>query len=139
MMTKHNHESPSGWRDYYWNKLGAYLRAVKIAPVRRFLEEFKSHANIDIVDETWTKDCVLHLTGAQVPAGRDGQKTIGRMIFAAFGDLHVEVNDTIVEGDRVVERQSATAIHKGEFNGIPRRARKSPGQRTTSIASRMGR
>jgi predicted ester cyclase/uncharacterized protein YndB with AHSA1/START domain len=114
----------NGWRDYYWTKLGEYLRARKIAPVRRFLEEFKNHANIDIVDETWTKDSVLHLTGFPLPAGREGQKTIGRTIFAAFGDIHVEVNDTIVEGDRVVERHSATAVHKGEFNGIPATGKK---------------
>jgi predicted ester cyclase len=41
------------------------------------------------------------------------------MIFAAFGNVHVDVNDTIVEGDRVVERHTATAVHKGEFMGIP--------------------
>jgi predicted ester cyclase len=114
----------NGWRDYYWTKLGEYLRARKMAPVRRFLEEFKNHANIDIVDETWTKDSVLHLTGFPLPAGREGQKTIGRTIFAAFGDIHVEVNDTIVEGDLVVERHSATAVHKGEFNGIPATGKK---------------
>jgi predicted ester cyclase len=59
-----------------------------------------------------------------LPAGRDAQKNIGRAIFAAFGDVHVEVNDTIVEGDRVVERHTATAIHKGEFNGIPATGKK---------------
>lgn len=107
-----------GWHDYYWSKLGEYLHARKIAPVRKFLEEFKNHANIDVVDETWTKDSVLHLTGFPVSAGREGQKGIGRKIFSAFGDVHVEVNDTIVEGDRVVERHTATAVHKGEFNGI---------------------
>lgn len=108
----------AGWRDHYWNKLGDYLRARKVRPVRRFLEEFKNQANIDIVDETWTADCVLHLTGFSLPAGREAQKNIGRDIFAAFGNVHVEVNDTIVEGDRVVERHAATAVHKGEFNGI---------------------
>jgi predicted ester cyclase/uncharacterized protein YndB with AHSA1/START domain len=113
-----------GWRDHYWNTIGDYLRAKKIAPVQRFLEEFKNHANIDIVDQTWTSDCVLHLTGFPLPAGRDAQKNIGRAIFAAFGDVHVEVNDTIVEGDRVVERHTATAIHKGTFNGIPATGKK---------------
>ena len=103
----------NGWRDYYWTKLGEYLRARKIAPVRRFLEDFKNHANIDIVDETWTADCVLHVPGMALAPGRDAQKTVGRMIFAAFGNVHVEVNDTIVVGDRVVERHSAIAVHKG--------------------------
>jgi predicted ester cyclase/uncharacterized protein YndB with AHSA1/START domain len=113
-----------GWRDHYWNKLGNYLRAKKVAPVRRFLDEFKNHANIDVVDETWTADCVLHVTGFPMPPGRDAQKNIGRKIFAAFGDVHVEVNDTIVEGDRVVERHSVSAVHKGEFNGFPATGRK---------------
>jgi len=114
----------SGWRTHYWNKLGEYLRAKKVAPVRRFLAEFKNHANIDVVDETWTPDAVLHVTGFPLPPGRDAQKNVGRTIFAAFGDLHVEVNDTIVEGDRVVERHTAHAVHKGEFMGIPATGKK---------------
>jgi predicted ester cyclase/uncharacterized protein YndB with AHSA1/START domain len=113
-----------GWRDYYWSKLAGYLRGRKIAPVRKFLEEFKNQANIDIVDETWTEDCVLHLTGFSLPGGREAQKNIGRAIFGAFGNIHVDVNDTIVEGDRVVERHTATAVHQGEFNGIPATGRK---------------
>jgi len=55
---------------------------------------------------------------------RDAQKNVGRAIFAAFGDVHVEVNDTIVEGDRVVERHTARAVHKGEFQGIPATGKK---------------
>jgi predicted ester cyclase len=41
------------------------------------------------------------------------------MIFDAFSDVHVIVNDTIVEGDRVVERHTARARHTGTFNGVP--------------------
>ena len=117
-------EINTGWRTHYWNKLGPYLRSRKIAPVRRFLEEFKNHANLAVVDETWTADCQLHVTGFNLPPGRDAQKNIGKAIFAAFGDVHVEVNDTIVEGDRVVERHTATAVHKGEFMGIPATGKK---------------
>jgi predicted ester cyclase len=32
--------------------------------------------------------------------------------------VRVTVNDTIVEGDRVVERHTARARHSGTFNGI---------------------
>jgi predicted ester cyclase/uncharacterized protein YndB with AHSA1/START domain len=113
-----------GWREHYWNKLGEYLRAKKVSVVRRFLDEFKNRANIDVVDETWTPDCLLHVTGIPIPPGREGQKNIGRAIFAAFGDVHVEVNDTIVEGDRVVERHTAHAVHKGEFMGVPATGKK---------------
>jgi predicted ester cyclase len=106
-----------GWRDYYWNRLAAYLRKAKIAPVRRFMDEFKNHENIDIVDETWTADCVLHVPGFTEQVSRQSQKSIGKAIFEAFGEVHVEIVDTIVEGDRVVERHKATAISKGAFMG----------------------
>jgi predicted ester cyclase/uncharacterized protein YndB with AHSA1/START domain len=121
---EHYENINTGWRDHYWNRLGPYLREKKVAVVRRFLAEFKNRANLDVVDETWTPDCVLHVTGIPIPAGREGQKSIGRTIFAAFGDVHVDVNDTIVEGDRVVERHTAHAVHKGEFMGVPATGKK---------------
>ncbi len=34
------------------------------------------------------------------------------------------VDDTIVEGDRVVERHTARAVHKGEFHGVPASGKK---------------
>ena len=115
---EHVEEISGGWRTHYWSKLPEYLRNRQIAPVRLFLEEFKNHANLDIVDTTWTSDCQLHVPGMELPRGWEAQKKVGAMIFAAFGDVHVEVNQTIVEGDRVVERHSATAVHKGEFLGL---------------------
>jgi predicted ester cyclase/uncharacterized protein YndB with AHSA1/START domain len=115
---EHVDEISAGWHTYYWSKLPEYLRNRQIAPVRLFLEQFKNHANLDIVNETWTTDCQLHVPGMQLPRGWDAQKKVGAMIFAAFGDVHVEVNQTIVEGDRVVERHTATAVHKGEFLGL---------------------
>jgi predicted ester cyclase len=101
-----------------------YLRNSNVAVVRRFLDEFKNHAKLDVVDETWTADSVLHVPGFQLPPGRAGQKQIGKAIFAAFSNVHVAVNDTIVEGDRVVERHTATAVHSGEFMGIPATGKK---------------
>ena len=111
-------ETDEGWRKYYWNPMAEYLRSSKVAMVRRFLDEFKNQANLDIVDETWTEDCVLHVAGFEVPPGRAGQKQVGKVIFSAFTKVHVDVVDTIVEGDRVVERHHAAAVHTGEFMGI---------------------
>src|SRR5262249_25017854 len=111
-------ETSAGWPKYYWGPLADYLRSSKVAVVRRFLDEFKNRANLDVVDETWTADCVLHVPGFQVPPGRAGQKQVGKAIFSAFSNVHVAVNDTVVEGDRVVERHTATAVHSGEFMGF---------------------
>jgi ketosteroid isomerase-like protein/uncharacterized protein YndB with AHSA1/START domain len=114
----HFDEINQGWRDYYWTKMATYFRDEKVAVVRRFMEEFKNKANLDIVDELFAPDFVLHLPGVTLPPGPAGQKTIGKAIFAAFSGVNVTVNDTIVEGDTVVERHTARAVHSGEFNGV---------------------
>ncbi len=108
-----------GWRTYYWTKMAPYFREQKVAVVRRFMEEFKNKENLDIVFELFTPDFVLHLPGAQLPPGPESQKAVGKSIFSSFTKVHVTVNDTIVEGDRVVERHTAHAVHSGEFNGVP--------------------
>jgi uncharacterized protein YndB with AHSA1/START domain/ketosteroid isomerase-like protein len=121
---KHFDEINSGWRDYYWSKMAAYFRDQKVAVVRRFMEEFKNKANLDIVDELFTQNFVLHLPGAVLPPGPEGQKAIGKAVFEAFSEVHVTVEDTIVEGNRVVERHIAHAVHSGEFNGVPATGKK---------------
>lgn len=112
-------EITNGWHIYYWTKLADYLREEKVAIVRRFMEEFKNRANLDIVFELFTPDFQLHLPGAVLPPGPESQKQIGKSVFAAFSGVQVTINDTIVEGDRVVERHTARARHTGTFNGIP--------------------
>jgi uncharacterized protein YndB with AHSA1/START domain/ketosteroid isomerase-like protein len=108
-----------GWRKYYWSKMAPYFRSEKVAVVRRFMEEFKNRENLDIVDEVMTSDFVLHLPGKKLPPGPGSQKAVGKAIFNAFSEVHVTANDTIVEGDRVVERHTAHAVHSGAFEGVP--------------------
>jgi predicted ester cyclase len=59
-----------------------------------------------------------------LPPGPTSQKAVGKAIFDAVSDVHVTVNDTIVEDDRVVERHTARATHAGEFNGVPATGKK---------------
>jgi ketosteroid isomerase-like protein len=113
-----------GWRKYYWSKMAPYFRSEKVAVVRRFMEEFKNRENLDIVDEVMTPDFVLHLPGKKLPPGPASQKAVGKAIFDAFSEVHVTANDTIVEGDRVVERHTAHAVHSGAFEGVPATGRK---------------
>ena len=112
-------EINKGWHTHYWLKMAAYFREQKVAVVQRFMEEFKNKANLDIVDELFTSDFVLHLPGTKLPPGPSSQKAVGKVIFDAFSGVHVTVNQTIVEGDRVVERHTARARHTGTFQGIP--------------------
>ena len=113
----------NGWRDYYWVPISEYLRDAKLRPVRRLVYELKNHGNLASVDEVFGEKSEVHLKlDAELAgcprSGRELQKEIGRRVFAAFSDVHVEVEDQIVEGDRVVQRQRATGVHTGEFMGI---------------------
>jgi predicted ester cyclase/uncharacterized protein YndB with AHSA1/START domain len=112
-------QTADAWRDHYWVPIAEYLRDAKVRPARRFLLDFKNRANLEAVDETWSEDSVLHYAGSDLGGGRAPQKNIGRLVFDAFANVRVELEDQIVEGDRVVERHRATGVHAGEFMGIP--------------------
>jgi len=119
----------NGWRDYYWVPIGEFLRDAKLRPVRRLVYELKNHGQLACVDEIFAEKSALHLTlDAELAgcdaSGRELQRELGRRVFAAFTDVHVEIEDQIVEGDRVVLRQRATGVHTGEFMGIAATGRK---------------
>jgi len=89
------------------------------AVTRRFLEEFKNRHNFDVIDDLFSPRAVIHLPAEGLPEGPEGQKAIGRVIFAAFPDVHVTLEYAIAEGNLVAERHTARATHQGEFMGIP--------------------
>ncbi len=120
----HFDEVGKGWQTFYWTKLAEYLRDEKVAVVRRFVGEFTKMENLDIVDELFTSDFVLHVPGVTLPSGPESWKALGKAFFSAFSEVQVTVEDTIVEGDRVAERHRTRAIHTGEFNGVPATGRK---------------
>ncbi len=120
----HFDEINKGWQKFYWTKMAAYFRDEKVAVVRRFVEKFTKMENLDIVDELFTTDFVFHVPGAALPLGPESWKVLGKAFFIAFSEVQVTVEDTIVEGDRVVERHRTRAVHTGEFNGVPATGRK---------------
>jgi steroid delta-isomerase-like uncharacterized protein len=40
-------------------------------------------------------------------------------LYRAFPDLHITIEDLIEEGDKVVEKDTVTGTHRGEYNGLP--------------------
>ncbi len=54
----------------------------------------------------------LKATGAQL------LKEVFGTLHRAFPDLHVEVEDVIAEGDKVVGRNTVTGTHQGEYMGM---------------------
>lgn len=92
--------------------------------VSRFAEEFKNKANHNIVDELFAENFTHHFKDPRLPAGRPTMKLLGQSVVAAFPDVHATVEDLLADGDKVIERTTATGTHKGTFNGIPATDRK---------------
>jgi steroid delta-isomerase-like uncharacterized protein len=60
-----------------------------------------------------------HALPPGLPGGLEGRTMFVSAFMAAFPDIHIHVDDTVAEGDRLVTRWSAHGTHKGELLGIP--------------------
>jgi len=86
--------------------------------IREFTRIFKNEHNVDGVRHLFDKDFVHHFRDP-LPAGFEGLCQVGIMMNGAFPDVVVTDEDLIAAGDRVVERSSAKATHKGPLMGRP--------------------
>ena len=50
--------------------------------------------------------------------GPEGFKEYVRAYRSAFSDLHIQIEDQIAEGDKVVTRWTGTGTHDGDLAGI---------------------
>jgi hypothetical protein len=70
------------------------------------------------IDEVFEPDVKQH-----TPFEATGVQTLKEMVFArlyrAFPDLHITVEELIEEGDKLVERDTVTGTHQGEYMGLP--------------------
>jgi ketosteroid isomerase-like protein len=87
------------------------------AIMRRMIEEIWNQGRLEVADELFAPDATS--PGLPLPPGPEGVKLVAGMFLRAFPDLHMEIEDIIAEGDRVVGRFTETATHQGEFMGVP--------------------
>ena len=88
------------------------------ATLRRLVDEVWNGRNIDALPEVYTEDAALRF-GDQALIGiaaiRDDYM---RPFQAAFPDLHHEVIDLLIDGDRVALRLHGRGTQEGEYLGI---------------------
>ena len=85
--------------------------------VRAFQNEIFNQKNLTALDKYYSIDLVQH--NPQQPQGREGAKQFFAMLFAAFPDLHAQIDNMIAEDDMVMYMITWNATHQGEFFGIP--------------------
>jgi steroid delta-isomerase-like uncharacterized protein len=86
---------------------------------RKWVEAL-NRGDADGADESFTPDCIIHITGSPVPdLDLAGFKQMLNGFFAAFPDLHFTMNDQIDAGDKVAIRWSAEGTHTGPLGAAP--------------------
>jgi steroid delta-isomerase-like uncharacterized protein len=92
------------------------------ATLRRFHSAVNS-GSLDLVfeaiDELVAPDVLFHAPVPMGPTGAEALKRVWEVLLRAFPDLHVAVEETIPEGDRIVVRNTVTGTHLGEYRGVP--------------------
>jgi steroid delta-isomerase-like uncharacterized protein len=70
------------------------------------------------IDEFVEPDAVIRTPVPLKVTGAQALKEVFNTLHRAYPDLHVEVEDMIAEGDKVVGRNTVTGTHRGEYMGI---------------------
>lgn len=87
--------------------------------IARYAYELFNAQNLDALEEVLATNVVDHSPAPGQPPGIEGVKQFFGMLFAAFPDFYMTVEDMIAEGDKVVARVRINSTHQGEFMGIP--------------------
>ena len=94
------------------------VEAQNKAVVQRYWDGKWNERRPEILDELQTHDVVYHGTSMNMN-GIEEYKQVYEMFLSAFHDTHIEVEDLIAEGDKVMSRVSLRCTHRGELEGIP--------------------
>lgn len=85
---------------------------------RQFVERLVAQ-NPETVVTLLADEWVDHSRGPGLPSGVDGAKAFFAMIWSAFPDLQITIEDVIAEGDKVVMRLRAAGVNHGSLMGMP--------------------
>jgi predicted ester cyclase len=88
-----------------------------VRTVRNFTRTFKNQHDVEGAQHLFHPSFQHHFK-APLPSGWEGLAAVGRMMNTAFPDVVVTEEDIIAAGDKVVERSSCVATHRGDFQGM---------------------
>jgi steroid delta-isomerase-like uncharacterized protein len=86
---------------------------------RNFIEKGLNQKDMTALDEYFSPRLTDHALPPGLPAGRDGRKMFASALLAAFPDLHVQLEDMVAEGEKVVTRYTVQGTHSSDLMGIP--------------------
>ena len=79
-----------------------------------------NRGDVSAADTVFAPDCVVHMTGVAEPIRGVGPfKELIAGLLRAFPDLHLTIEDQLVQGDQVAFRWRATGTHTGPLGAAP--------------------
>lgn len=89
--------------------------------IHRWFGEVWNNRSEEAVDEMFAANGIAHglvdAEGNEV-RGPEGFKKLHRQFVETFPDMHIEVEDTVVEGDKIAARCRVTGSHLGRGIGV---------------------
>ena len=94
--------------------------------VRRWFEQVWNQKSEAAIDEMLSPQGKSHgfPEADSVLVGREAFKAVHRTFCGAFPDVHVDVEETVAEGDRVAVRWRVSVTHLGDHLGFPATGKK---------------
>jgi predicted ester cyclase len=92
-------------------------REALFEPVRQLFALVWNQGRLELIDLLVTASVVLH-AGRSAVHGRDNLKTIIADFLIGFPDVQHNIEDLVIEGDRVVTRWRGLGHHRGVYAGI---------------------
>ena len=89
--------------------------------IHRWFEEVWNQKREDAIDEMFATDGIangLEDAEGKPIRGPEGFKVLHRAFVSAYPDLHITIEDTVVEGDKIAARCKVTGSHTGHGIGV---------------------
>jgi steroid delta-isomerase-like uncharacterized protein len=85
--------------------------------MRRFVEEVINKADFRVLDEVIHPNYVFRAPGQELQ-GLESLKALFTAYRTAFPDLHLEIDDLLIAGDKAAMSFALTGTHEGDLMGI---------------------
>jgi steroid delta-isomerase-like uncharacterized protein len=85
---------------------------------RRYAEEVGNQHNFEIEDQIFERYIAHQPDGSTLQRGPQDVKRFQGEFFSAFPDFHINIEEQIAEGDKVVSRYTMRGTHQGDFRGM---------------------
>jgi steroid delta-isomerase-like uncharacterized protein len=95
------------------------IEARNQALVRRWVDEVWNQGKVEAIDELAAPEYVMHYFAMDDDVDLDTYKQLFALFQTAFTDVKMEIEDLLVDGDKVTARILQQATHVGELMGVP--------------------